>query len=96
MSLVVRSVSGGTWLSVLNWHSGAEHGIPAMAAAKNDDSEIRKRLVSFNTCVPQPVVPHLDGSILVASHGVVGVQAEAVHGGVVALQVLVPGEILFK
>ena len=53
-----------------------------------------KPLKGHDTCVTQPVVPHLDEPILIASHGDVSVQAgKAVQGGVMALQVLMPGEI---
>ena len=48
MSLVGRSVSGGTWLSVLNWHAGAEHGIPAMAAALHWSVVINKLVRLFH------------------------------------------------
>jgi hypothetical protein len=44
--------------------------------------------LNLNTCVTQPVVPHLDGDVSILA-------GAAVQGGVVALMVLVPEETEF-
>ena len=48
VSLVGRSVSGGTWLSVMYWHSVAEHGIPAMVAVLHWSVVINKLNKAFS------------------------------------------------